>query len=96
MVSKKYYKTKDYCKVTFSVSSADASDADVVGINNDWSTPISMRKGKDGNFTVSLQLPRESVHEFKYLLDRRFWESDPTADGEVPNPFGTTNSVLSV
>ncbi|MFN5421913.1 MAG: isoamylase early set domain-containing protein [bacterium] len=96
MVSKTYYKTKDYCKVTFCVSPANAGAVEVLGLNNDWSSPLSMRKGKDGSFSVSIQLPRESVHEFKYLFDKMVWESDPMADGEVPNPFGTTNSVLSV
>ena len=96
MISKKYYKTRDYCKVTFSIEAGYADAVDIVGLNNEWGATLSMRKGKDGSFSASVHLPKESIHEFKYLLNKTNWANDPSADGEVPNPFGTTNSILSI
>lgn len=96
MVNKKYFKTKDYCKVTFSIDPGQADVVEIVGLNNDWTSPLPMQRGKDGTFTTCAHLPKDSIHEFKYLFDKSFWANDSSADGEVPNPFGTTNSVLSV
>jgi 1,4-alpha-glucan branching enzyme len=96
MVSKTYYKTRDYCKVTFNIASGHVDAVDILGLNNNWSSPIPMQRGKDGNFIASIHLPKSSIHEFKYLINKENWINDPSADGEVPNPFGTTNSVLSV
>lgn len=96
MVNKKYYKTKDYCKVTFSVSPDHAEAVEILGLNNNWVSPLPMQKGKDGSFSATVQLPKDSIHEFKYLFNKTDWANDSSADGEVPNSFGTTNSILSV
>jgi hypothetical protein len=96
MISKTYYKTKDYCKVAFSLTNLPAATIDILGLKNDWDSPISMRKGKDGSFSASVHLPKESIHEFKYLIDQLNWVNDSSADGQVPNAFGSTNSVLSL
>ena len=96
MISKTYYKTKDYCKVAFSLTNVSASTVDILGLKNDWNSPVSMRKGKDGLYFASVQLPKESIHEFKYLIDKLSWVNDSSADGQVPNAFGSTNSVLSL
>lgn len=96
MISKTYYKTKDYCKVAFSLTNVSASTVDILGLKNDWDSPVSMRNDKDGSFSASVQLPNASIHEFKYLIDKLNWANDSSADGEVPNAFGSTNSVLSL
>ncbi len=33
---------------------------------------------------------------FRYLLDGERWENDWAADGYVPNPFGSEDSLLEV
>jgi hypothetical protein len=55
-----------------------------------------MAKKKDGSFSAEVNLPKDSSHEFKYLVDNSTWVNDPEADTEVPNVFGGSNSVVSL
>jgi 1,4-alpha-glucan branching enzyme len=93
MITKTYFKTKDHCKVTFSFTEAAESVA-VIGLNSDWDTTISMKKKKNGTFTCDVSLPKNSQHEFKYLVNDEEWHNESTADSEVPNIYGGTNSVI--
>ena len=95
MIEKKYFKTKDYCKVKFSVA-AEAKKVEILGLNSDWKNSIIMSKKKDGTFSADVNLPKDSKHEFKYLIDKKIWLSAPGADAEAANVFGTTNSVISL
>jgi hypothetical protein len=95
MIEKKYYKTKDYVKVKFTLN-AEAKKVDILGLNNEWRKGLSMTKKKEGVFSAELNLPIETSHEFKYLLDKKVWLNDEQADAETANVFGTTNSVLSI
>jgi len=94
MVQKTYYKTKDYCKVKFSFKTENAETIAIVGLNSDWKQSVSMNKKKDGSFAAELNLPKDSTHEFKYLVNETLWINDPEADKEVPNVFGGSNSVI--
>ena len=94
MLQKKYYKTKDYCKVKFSFKPELAETVEILGLNSDWQHAIIMSKKKDGSFTAEVNLPKESKHEFKYLINSSDWANDPEADTEVPNGFGGSNSVV--
>lgn len=96
MIQKTYFKTKDYCKVTFSVSFDNAEKVEILGLNSDWENPILMGKKKDGSFSVDVSLPKNSQHEFKYLVNASEWVNDATADGEQQNAFGGSNSILSL
>lgn len=96
MIQKTYFKTKDYCKVTFSFSVGNAERMEILGLNSDWENAILMGKTKDGSFRVEVSLPKNSQHEFKYLVNASEWVNDPTADGEQPNAFGGSNSILSL
>jgi 1,4-alpha-glucan branching enzyme len=93
MIQKTYYKTKDYCKVKFTFNEA-AETVAVVGLNNDWETVITLSKKKDGTFATEVSLPKDSKHEFKYLVNDAEWLNEPTADAEAPNVYGGTNSVI--
>lgn len=95
MIEKKYFKTKDYCKVKFSIS-AEAKKVEILGLNSDWNNSIIMSKKKDGTFSADVNLPKDSKHEFKYLVDKNVWLNAPGADAEATNVFGTTNSVISI
>jgi 1,4-alpha-glucan branching enzyme len=96
MIQKTYYKTKDYCKVKFSIENEEANSVEILGLNNDWKDSIVLKRKKDGTFSTEVNLPRDSRHEFKYLIDESKWANEPAADAEVPNPFGGSNSVITL
>jgi 1,4-alpha-glucan branching enzyme len=94
MVLKTYYKTKDYCKVKFSFKIENAETVAILGLNRDWQKSITMSKKKDGSFSADVTLPKDSKHEFKYLVNETEWLNEPEADGQQPNLFGGSNSVI--
>ncbi len=99
MIQKTYFKTKDYCKVKFTLKPENAEAVETVaiaGLNSDWQTLINMSKKKDGTFTAEVSLPKESVHEFKYLVNESEWLNDPEADKQKKNEFGSSNSVIEL
>ena len=96
MVQKTYYKTKDYCKVKFSFSVENAETIEILGLNSDWKNSVIMSKKKDGSFIADVNLPKDSTHEFKYLVNETLWVNEPEADKEVPNAFGGSNSVIVI
>ena len=95
MIEKKYYKTKDYVKVKFTLN-AEAKKVDILGLNNEWKKGLAMTKKKDGLFTAEVNLPKESTHEFKYFADKKIWLNDDQAEAHAANVFGTTNSVVTL
>ena len=96
MVQKTHYKTKDYCKVKFSLQPEKAKKVEVRGLNNNWQKGVTLTKKKDGTFSADIQLPKASRHEFRYLVDGARWINDNGADGEVANGLGETNSLLEL
>lgn len=94
MIQKTYFKTKDYCKVKFILKPEEAETVAIAGLNGDWKTLIYMNKKKDGSFWTEISLPKESEHEFKYLVNENEWLNEPEADKEQPNDFGSSNSVI--
>ncbi|MBK6935998.1 MAG: isoamylase early set domain-containing protein [Chitinophagaceae bacterium] len=96
MVQKTYYKTKDYCKVKFSIAPENAETVEVLGLNGNWNEAIVLKRKKDGSFSAEINLPKESTHEFKYRVNENNWYNEPDADTEVENEFGGTNSVITL
>ncbi len=96
MVSKTYYKTKDYCKVKFSFNTENADSIEVRGLNDDWESALIMKKKKDGEFVADINLPKNSTHQFKYLVNNTRWLNDPDTDELVPNEFGGSNCLISL
>ncbi len=94
MVQKTYYKTKDYCKVKFSFKVENAETVEILGLNSDWQNSIIMSKKKDGSFSADVNLPKDSKHEFKYLINETEWINEPGADSQEPNVYGGSNSVI--
>jgi hypothetical protein len=94
MIQKTYFKTKDYCKVKFSFKVENAETVEILGLNSDWQNSVIMSKKKDGSFSAAVTLPKDSKHEFKYLVNEREWLNEPEADGETPNEYGGSNSVI--
>ncbi len=94
MVQKTYFKTKDYCKVKFSFKVEEAETVEILGLNSDWENSVLMSKKKDGSFSADVNLPKETRHEFKYLVNETIWLNEPEADSEAPNVYGGSNSVI--
>jgi 1,4-alpha-glucan branching enzyme len=96
VLDKKYFKTKDTCKVTFSLPpEVGAKKVHLVGDFNNWdesSTPL--KKQKDGSFAVTLELEKGREYQFRYLVNQTDWHNDWQADKYIPNPFSGDNSVV--
>ncbi len=96
MVTKTYFKTKDYCKVKFSFQVENAETIEILGLNSNWEDSVIMSRKKDGSFSADVNLPKDSTHEFKYLVNEKEWINDPEADSQSPNIYGGTNSVVVI
>ncbi|MCS6875906.1 MAG: isoamylase early set domain-containing protein [Aquificaceae bacterium] len=95
MVTKSYQEGKETCVVTFYVRKDDAQSVEIVGEWNDWK-PEAMKRKKDGTFWISKHLKKGRSYRFKYLIDGHLWENEMEADQQVPNPFGTTDSLINI
>lgn len=96
MVQKTYFKTKDYCKVKFSLAPENAETVAILGLNQDWEAVVPMVRKKDGSFSAEINLPKNSTHEFRYLINESEWLNEPDADAEVENVYGSQNSVITL
>jgi 1,4-alpha-glucan branching enzyme len=72
----------------------DAAEAFLVGAFNQWDPKADPMAREDGRFVKSMRLP-PGEHQYKFLVDGE-WHADPAAATQVPNAFGTVNSVVSV
>ena len=98
-LKKTFSKDKKKCNVTFTVSAEAAQGAKTVNIAGDFnswsSTDTPLKLGKDGSFSVKLELDVDKEYQFRYLLDGKHWENDWAADKYIPAPFShTDNSVV--
>ncbi len=98
MLKKRYLKSKPICKVTFyTARELKAEKVALVGDFNEWSESATlMQPLKDGRFKTTVDLPNDSRHQFRYLIDDSEWHNDWAADNYVPNPFWGDNSVVEV
>jgi len=100
-LKKQYLKSKDICKVTFRLpgeTTGPAREAFLVGEFNNWnSSQTPMKKLKNGDFTVTINLQKGNQYEFRYLIDGNTWMNDRHADQYIPSPFPYhDNSVVVV
>ncbi|MFN8372830.1 MAG: isoamylase early set domain-containing protein [Anaerolineae bacterium] len=97
MLEKTYPKNKPYCKVIFySPAQIKAETVHLVGDFNNWDeAKTPMKKGKDGRFSVTMQLDKGKDYQFRYLVNSTEWHNDWEADKYVPNPFSGDNSVVT-
>lgn len=81
--------------VDFNLTMPQAHSVALAGSFNNWDvnrTP--MRKDQAGEWKTTIWLPK-GRYEYRFVVDGQ-WVSDPKAEGDVRNPFGTSNSVLIV
>jgi hypothetical protein len=55
-----------------------------------------MTKQKKGGFSLSITLLAGNKYRFRYLLDDNRWANDTQADGYVPNPYDSDDSILDI
>ncbi|MET9322818.1 isoamylase early set domain-containing protein [Streptomyces sp. NPDC003038] len=74
----------DHTEVTFILpAEAPAGPVSVVGDFNDWHPDTHpLRARADGTRAVSVTLPREATHTFRYLAAGDYWFNDDQADGQ--------------
>ena len=82
-------------QVTLSLAKPGARTVGVAGTFNNWeSARTPMRKDESGAWKATLALA-PGRYEYRFVVDGE-WISDPSATARVANPFGQTNSVLTV
>lgn len=79
--------------VFFCGAKPDAKVVFLVGEFNDWDTSAHRMIKRGSRFQKTLRL-KPGVYQYKFLIDGE-WYADPEAD-QVPNEFGTMNSVIRV
>ncbi len=83
--------------VTFSLPMAvGARRAAICGEWNDWSPDRDVMDQVEEGFIRTIHLEGGRSYRFRYLLDGIRWENDLTADGYVPNGYGSDNSVVDL
>jgi len=99
-VEKKFLKTRPVCKVTFTLPKEAAPEAEtvyVMGEFNDWSRDANpLKRQKNGDFSVSLDLEKGRSYRFRYLVDGWKFENDWQADRYEANPYGGDDSVIEL
>ncbi len=100
-IKKKYLKNKNICKTTFKLAAEAVPDAQsvyIVGDFNGWSIHADrMKKMKNGDHNIILDLEPGKEYQFRYLIDDSKWENDWKADKYVKSPYGDSeNSVVVV
>ncbi len=97
---KNYLKSKNICKVTFSLPAEaveNAKKVTVLGDFNNWDPAEAtlLKKQKDGSYKAIVELEPGREYQFRYLLDGEKWENDWAADKYVPVGDSTDeNSVV--
>jgi 1,4-alpha-glucan branching enzyme len=82
-------------EVTLELDAPFANEVYAAGEFNDWSpTATLMKKGDDGIWRVSLKLAT-GTYEYKFVVDGT-WMEDPVNPDTVPDPYGGSNSLLTV
>jgi 1,4-alpha-glucan branching enzyme len=84
--------------VTFTLpAEIHADSVALCGEFNQWSAEdIQLERGGDGNWLATLALEPGRSYRYRYLLDGERWENAWQADRYVPNPYGSTDSVIIV
>ena len=101
ITKRKYNKNTELCKVTFKVpkeASLGARSISIVGDFNDWNIKDNpMKKKRNGEFILEVDLKVDHEYQFRYLLDEEIWENDWHADKYIRSDYGNCdNSVIIV
>ncbi len=99
-IEKQYLESKSVCRVTFRLPKAAAPETQsvtIVGDFNNWNlTDTPMKRLKNGDFALTLELPSNKEYRYRYFIDSCRWENDWFADKYAPNPYGSDDSIVVV
>ncbi|RJQ80128.1 MAG: glycoside hydrolase [Desulfobacteraceae bacterium] len=99
-VKKQYIKEKPLCKVTFRLnkkSVGQAKKACVAADFNAWQTDKTpMKPLKNGDFSVTVTLPKGREYQYRYVLDGQNWITDEDAEKYVPAGIGNVENAVVV
>ena len=100
-VKKKYVKNKGICQVTFRLpreAAHEAKSVAIVGEFNNWDMHAhKLKKLKNGDYTIMLELEPGKEYQYRYCIDERKWENDWNADKYVLSPHAhCENSVVII
>ncbi|OGV78669.1 MAG: hypothetical protein A3K19_31725 [Lentisphaerae bacterium RIFOXYB12_FULL_65_16] len=74
---------------------AEAREVFLVGDFNGWDPDARrMVKGKDGFCRAKVKI-EPGRYQYKFVVDGE-WCHDPSANAQVPNQYGTLNSIANV
>jgi 1,4-alpha-glucan branching enzyme len=93
MISKKFFKTKDECEITFELE-VDGETAALLTDMNNWEPVAMTKRRKDGVFYAKVRFPINGRYQFRYMVDGSVWLNDDTADDHTSNEHGSQNSVV--
>ena len=87
---------RDTVYVRFQLSAPAARNVSLAGSFNNWSTAsLSLHRHADGSWETTVPLP-VGEHRYLFVVDGQRWIPDPTAQAQVDDGFGGTNSVIVV
>jgi 1,4-alpha-glucan branching enzyme len=72
----------------------EAKEVFVAGDFNGWNPKADQLLKKKGRFSGTVTLP-PGKHQYKFIVDGE-WITDPLAQQQVLNQYGTQNSVVNV
>jgi 1,4-alpha-glucan branching enzyme len=82
-------------KQKFQIEAPEAEKVLLVGDFTQWQQkPVTMRKGKDGRWTASVELA-PGPHAYRFIVDGE-WCDDPDCTQRVPNPYGGQDMIRQV
>lgn len=85
----------DQAGVVFTLKAPDAREVFLAGDFNGWNaTAQPLAKGDGGVWTVTLALD-PGQYEYKYVVDGQ-WREDPDNPEKKSDPFGGSNSLLTI
>jgi 1,4-alpha-glucan branching enzyme len=74
-----------------------ADNVVLCGEFNDWSCEsIVLERADDGSWRAIVGLEPGRSYRYRYLIDGEHWENAWQADGYLPNPYGSEDSVIVV
>ena len=87
---------RDTVYVRFQLSAPGARNVSLAGSFNGWSTAsLTLHHHPDGSWETTVPLP-VGEHRYLFVVDGQRWIPDPTAQAQVDDGFGGTNSVIVV
>lgn len=100
-ITKQPLKSKPEVKCAFKVSADQVGNAEslsLVGCFNQWDVNAHpMKKLKNGDFKLEINLPAEQSYQFRYYSGGQQWFNEPEADEQVfVAEVGASNSLLQL